>query len=119
MANPKFELNPKKVQLWLKIHPLNKECYFCGYNKLVELHHIKPKSKQGTNYYQNILPLCPNCHSLIHKKNYEIIYMFGFYILKCKTYDYFIFPTEKQLMGNSRQNDELDNNEEYLKKDLI
>lgn len=48
---------------------INKPCANCGYNKHVELCHIKPiKSFPPTakikevNSYANLIQLCPNCH---------------------------------------------------------
>lgn len=34
---------------------------FCGTK--IELHHIKPISEGGTDFYENCIPLCFNCHS--------------------------------------------------------
>ena len=45
-----------------------KECLSCGWNKTVcDIHHIIPKSKGGTDNFDNLTILCPNCHRLIHK----------------------------------------------------
>lgn len=48
---------------------LSKPCYFCGYDKHVELCHIKPISQfkptdkiRDVNSYKNLIQLCPNCH---------------------------------------------------------
>jgi len=45
------------------------ECLKCGYNKHIEVAHIKPISSfsddiliSEINSKQNIMPLCPNCH---------------------------------------------------------
>ena len=45
------------------------ECVKCGYNKHIEVAHIKPISSFSDNIMvseinskQNIIPLCPNCH---------------------------------------------------------
>lgn len=36
------------------------------------MHHIKPLNKIGKNYKINpkkdLIPICPNCHAMIHKK---------------------------------------------------
>lgn len=47
----------------------NYKCQFCGKiilkkdgTKYIEACHIKPKSKGGCEYINNILILCPNCH---------------------------------------------------------
>ena len=32
----------------------------------VQLHHIRYISDNGDNSYENLIPLCPNCHSKVH-----------------------------------------------------
>ncbi len=58
-------------------------CNVCEFNfernygdlgaKFIHVHHIVPVSKLGANYEINpetdLVPLCPNCHAMIHKKN--------------------------------------------------
>lgn len=44
----------------------NNGCYFCGFNKILEEHHILPKIMGGK--YTDTLLLCPNCHRLLHSK---------------------------------------------------
>lgn len=44
-------------------------CFACGFFGGVFLtvkHHIKPVAKGGDPWRQNIVSLCPNCHSLVH-----------------------------------------------------
>lgn len=50
-------------------HLIKKPCYLCGYNKHVELCHIKPISSypetakvKEVNSEENLIQLCPNCH---------------------------------------------------------
>jgi len=50
-------------------HKLYSACKFCGYNKHIEIAHIKPISSfpddtplSIINSLSNLLPLCPNCH---------------------------------------------------------
>lgn len=44
----------------------------------IHVHHVTPLHKLGENYFLNIkkdlVPVCPNCHSMIHKRNppYEV-----------------------------------------------
>lgn len=45
------------------------KCVICGThnrNKL-EIHHVVPKSKGGTNEIGNLIPLCHICHCAVHK----------------------------------------------------
>ena len=45
---------------------LIKECDVCSFDKCINIHHIVPKSEGGRDSIENYLPLCPNCHKLIH-----------------------------------------------------
>lgn len=77
----KFERNPKARQACLEHYGYNCQvCYFnfeYTYGKIgkdsIHVHHIVPISKIGTNYEVNpikdLIPVCPNCHLILHKKN--------------------------------------------------
>lgn len=46
---------------------MNMACCICGWNEApIDIHHITPKSKGGTNDVSNLTPLCPNCHRKAH-----------------------------------------------------
>lgn len=59
------------------------DCQVCGFNfettygligkQFIHVHHIIPLSQIDMNYKINpikdLVPLCPNCHSMVHKKN--------------------------------------------------
>jgi predicted restriction endonuclease len=58
-----------------------KECYFCGIKepdtkatcrKLIEIHHIQPRSEGGSNEACNKVCVCSNCHSKVHLGLIEI-----------------------------------------------
>lgn len=52
----------------IKLQRGNK-CEMCGWDKgNCDVHHIKPKSKGGTDDISNLIVLCPNCHRLQHAK---------------------------------------------------
>ena len=42
---------------------------FCGTR--IELHHIKPKSKSGSDTFENCIPLCFDCHAEVGHYNPE------------------------------------------------
>jgi 5-methylcytosine-specific restriction enzyme A len=60
-------------------------CSVCGFdfskrfknigNGFIHVHHLKPLSKVGKNYKLNpvedLRPVCPNCHSMLHQKKPE------------------------------------------------
>jgi hypothetical protein len=43
-----------------------RRCCICGHLHAVQVHHIKPKEKGGTDDIENGIPLCPNCHDAVH-----------------------------------------------------
>jgi len=49
------------------------ECAACGYSneKILVTHHIVPISEGGTNRLDNIVLLCPTCHTEIHSEKYK------------------------------------------------
>ena len=77
----RYERNPINRELCLlaKGH----KCSICGFlfedkygqigNEFIEVHHVKPVSMMDEDYIvdpiNDLVPLCSNCHSMIHKKN--------------------------------------------------
>lgn len=60
-----------KIEYWDYIK-LTQECAICGFSELINLHHIIPKSKDGTDTIDNYIGLCPNCHNLHHLKRWSL-----------------------------------------------
>lgn len=54
------------LELWKEVR---KECVSCGFNKVVEVHHIDENSKNNSK--KNLMGLCPNCHKMIHMYKYK------------------------------------------------
>jgi len=51
---------------WISI--LNKKgyaCQLCGYSEVLEIHHL---DKNAGNSINNLVVLCPNCHTKLHRK---------------------------------------------------
>ena len=42
-------------------------CAICGFKEVIMLHHIN-----GTQDNKNLIPLCPNHHTILHKKHKSI-----------------------------------------------
>jgi 5-methylcytosine-specific restriction protein A len=75
----KYERNRYNRALCLSYHGF--QCHGCGeilkekYGPIgentIDVHHIVPVSKMGGSYQINpvkdLVPLCPNCHRIIHK----------------------------------------------------
>ena len=49
-----------------------KRCKLCRYNRIVNIHHIIPRHNDGKNKLNNLITLCPNCHSLVHQNIIKI-----------------------------------------------
>lgn len=63
--NPKYP-NYRKIAFEFYEH----KCADCGYNaheEILEVHHID--RNRSNNSLENLVILCPNCHSLRHKNN--------------------------------------------------
>lgn len=48
---------------------VTKECVLCGFNKIVDLHHID--LNHDNNSADNLTGLCPNHHKMIHHRDYR------------------------------------------------
>lgn len=79
----KFYSQRKQNNIDLKtFRKVTKECVICGFNKIVDVHHID-LNKQN-NSPKNLIGICPNHHRMIHNLKFrnEI-----FEILKNKGYE--------------------------------
>lgn len=67
-----FHLEKTKSANYKKYHNISielykkttKECIICGFDKIVELHHLDENKKN--NAEQNLIGLCPNHHRILH-----------------------------------------------------
>jgi len=83
----------------------NKECYFCNYDLIIQLHHIIPKKDGGSDEDWNLLPLCPNHHMLIHHGGFKLEALDGIFILRNKKIkDQVILPIEAEILKNKTRN---------------
>lgn len=61
------------------------KCYICGFDfektygeygkEFIEVHHINPVSmnKRETNPEKDLIPICSNCHSIVHRKRNAVL----------------------------------------------
>lgn len=77
----KYERNPLNRRLCLAIKGYR--CSICGFDfemkygaighNFIHVHHIIPVSKMGPGYKVNpavdLIPVCPNCHAMLHRKD--------------------------------------------------
>jgi len=67
-----FNLNKTKERNYKKWHNLDiniykkitKNCVICGFDKVVDLHHLDENKKNNSE--QNLIGLCPNHHRMLH-----------------------------------------------------
>ncbi len=71
------------------INAYGKACEICGYDLVVDVHHILEKSNGGNHEIENLVIVCPNCHALITRR-----------ILSIKSRD--DIPLLKQKIGELR-----------------
>jgi len=76
-----YERNPYARRLCIK--DFGTKCYICGFNfeekygeigkGFIQVHHIIPLSEIGEKYIidpiKDLIPICPNCHAMIHRRN--------------------------------------------------
>ncbi len=81
----KYERDPKARKKCIEHHGV--DCFVCGmnfkrvYGKLgngfIHIHHKVPISEIGEEYeidpINDLIPLCPNCHSMIHVRRNQIM----------------------------------------------
>ena len=61
------EFNHKIRISFIKNHNI---CQYCG-QKAQHVHHLIPISRGGDNRESNLIPLCTDCHGLIHGKDFN------------------------------------------------
>lgn len=60
----------KNIKEYINFNQQGK-CVLCN-NSIEHIHHIKPKSEGGSDSVSNLIGLCQNCHSEIHKGNLSL-----------------------------------------------
>ena len=78
------------LKIYLKI---TKECAICGFDKIVDLHHIDKNKKN--NSPKNLVGLCPNHHRMINNLKFKDEILLE---LKKKGYD---MPLERNLTSEN------------------
>jgi hypothetical protein len=60
---------PLKTHRTIAEKHLKMECAVCGFSDVVEIHHID--EDHSNNAIENLVPLCPNHHRMIHKARFK------------------------------------------------
>lgn len=77
----RYERNPKARRACIREYGC--KCFICGFNftdrygkigkDFIEVHHRFPISNRGGKYtvdpVQDLIPVCPNCHAMLHRGN--------------------------------------------------
>lgn len=60
------EISTVKTEI---VKAFNERCFVCGFDctPILAIHHIQHLSNGGDNQPDNLIPLCPNCHAIVHK----------------------------------------------------
>lgn len=61
----------QKHKAWVRTQAIRKygsRCELCNYGMSVDTHHILPKHMGGPHEIENLMVVCPNCHSLITRR---------------------------------------------------
>ena len=68
LVTPKLTLGKREA-----IHRnFENKCIECGSQYCLEIHHVIPKSKGGTDSINNLKLLCLHCHKKVHKNYKEV-----------------------------------------------
>lgn len=54
------------LKLWRE---LTKKCFLCGFDKIVDLHHIDHNRENRSK--KNLIGLCPNHHKMVHDMRFK------------------------------------------------
>lgn len=80
----RYERDPRNRAAAIAIHGC--KCFACGLQMsdrygdiadgFIEIHHLKPLHTLGEDYcvdpYLDLIPLCPNCHSIVHRRSPQL-----------------------------------------------
>lgn len=68
----KTKATNKRIRYGLDIESykkITKKCIICGFNKIVDLHHLDENKKNNSE--TNLIGLCPNHHKMFHDLRYR------------------------------------------------
>lgn len=62
----------KDKEIYQKIVEEQKWCQLCGSTNNLHIHHIfEGRNRKNSTKYNMLVRLCNNCHSWVHKTNYQ------------------------------------------------
>lgn len=73
----RYERDPEERRKCIERYGNKYECIVCGFNfedkygeigrGFIHVHHINPLSDNGKDVSENLIPVCPNCHAMLHR----------------------------------------------------
>lgn len=73
----RYERDPEERRKCLERYGNKYKCIVCGFNfeevygeigrDFIHVHHIKPLADNGKDISENLIPVCPNCHAMLHR----------------------------------------------------
>lgn len=125
VESDRYERNPLNRKLCLAVKGY--DCSICGFNftdtygelghNFIHVHHITPVSKMGPGYLVNpvndLIPVCPNCHAMLHKCDPPIqpIQLKNVIIERKRKSFYYDFSSNVSLAADSNADYGMNNND--------
>jgi len=73
----RYERDPEERRKCIERYENKYECIVCGFNfedkygeigrGFIHVHHINPLADNGKDISGNLIPVCPNCHAMLHR----------------------------------------------------
>jgi len=73
----RYERDPDERRKCLETYGNKYECIVCGMNfeekygeigrGFIHVHHVNPLADNGEDISENLIPVCPNCHAMLHR----------------------------------------------------
>jgi 5-methylcytosine-specific restriction endonuclease McrA len=72
-SRPRLRLNPDSYRK-LRVEVLERDgwrCQSCGSSDCLQVHHIRSRGRLGDDTEENLITLCADCHSDIHRNRFN------------------------------------------------
>lgn len=73
----RYERDPEERRKCIERYGNKYKCIVCGFNfedkygeigrGFIHVHHINPLADNGKDISENLIPVCPNCHAMLHR----------------------------------------------------
>lgn len=93
----RYERDPEERRKCIERYGNKFECIVCGFNfedkygeigrGFIHVHHINPLADKGKDISDNLIPVCPNCHAMLHRYLKEDARDYNDVIIEIKNHD--------------------------------